>query len=1023
MIKHALRRLTRLSLLSLLFFWLLSAEKTYASTVTISQSGTVVTATNGMLTLTYDLSTGKGNFNAGSTSLISGFYSDYGVSGSATRISSYDSGTRTASWVSIGTDGYGASGEKLTITNSLASGSTIVLYLTLYSDKPFVLARMAVNNATSQTLNFLEPIAARNLDIGTGSDKRIYTTPYNNNYDFGVAPVNDFGNSENQVDRTSTTQTTWGPFDGTSFWVAAMFDNTSKQGFIAGAATTVNWKSYQYLAPATTANGPLTGFSVFNSGGTQSGTSVSSDLFFLGYYSDYRSGLTQFGTTYSVGQPKLAWAGGVPLGYNDYYTFYAAPTVTAMNSMTDYFVAHLKSLGYTYMNLDCCYKGTSPATTGDYTAYTNYVHSKGMKAGSYSAPFEIFDPLTNPVPGASSYTFQDIVLKDSNNNVILSYLSKPIVDTTHPGAQAYLQYLMNTYYVNTGMDYVKLDYLDLAMYEGQHHDPTKNGMQAYRIGMQVIRDTLLGASRPIYIDESIAPLLPSGYAHGRRTGVDLTIPLQSSLYNGVERQAMNAAASWWTNGTLYVNDPDMAIPENISNGFSKFSGSYGRLNTTSDFLSGGELLIGDNTPFIAPDRISPFLDPNFVALAQQGIAAKPASMTNFYHKLEHSPSPIYLTRTNGDVIVGLSNWDTNNTATQTVTFSALGLSPSTTYTITELYSSTALGTFSGSYSRSLAPGESIILKISTTASSLPTPPTNLALGQAASAFSIWGAGFEASKATDGNVTTRWSAANSPYNNQWLEIDFSVPTSVNRVVIREYGNGTQVFQIQNYSLQYWNGTSYASISNGFTLTDFKTIDFPTVNTSKLRLVATTADFIPSITEMEAYNVSGNTGSVIDQDDSSTGTYSAYSDIRAGVERMQTFRITQSSLPKIDFYLYESYVNSVPKDNYYIDIVLLDSNYNPVSTLFTAALASNNIPGAPSAYSIYPRLTGLDTTKNYGIVLRSPATIDDGSTNNKYGFAYNDSNPYANGFERLSTDGGTTWTTENSGSRDLIFTLYK
>jgi hypothetical protein len=1023
MIMQLLKRIAVFSFLSVCVLSL-SVTKTYASPVTISQTGSVVTATNGMLTITYDLSIGKGNFSAGSTSLISNFYSDYGVSGSSTRISSYDSGTRTACWVSIGTDGYGSRGKRLTITNSLTSGSTIILNLTLYSDKPFALASMTVNKGTSQTLNFLEAIAAQNLDIGTGSDKRIYTTPYNNNYDFGVAPVNDFGNSENQVDRTSTTTTTWSAFDGTSFWVAAMFDNTNKQGFIAGAATTVNWKSYQYLHPATTANGALTGFSVFNSGGTQSGTSISSDLFFLGYYSDYRDGLVQFGNAYSVGQPKLAWSGGVPLGYNDYYTFYADPTVTAMNSMTDYFVAHLKSLGYTYMNLDCCYKGTSPATASDYQTYTNYVHSKGMKAGSYSAPFEIFDPLTNPVPGATPYTFQDLALKDSTGAVILSYLGKPIVDTTHPAAQPYLQNLLNTYYVNTGMDYIKLDFLDLAMYEGSHYDSTKNGMQAYRIGMQVIRDTLLAAPQSIFIDESIAPLLPSGYAHGRRTGVDLTIPLQSNLYNGVEREAMNAAASWWTNGTLYVNDPDMAIPENISNGFSKFSGSYGRLNTTSDFLSGGQLLIGDNTPFIAPDRISAFLNPDFVALPQQGTAARPESMTNFYHKLEHSPSPLYLTKENGDVIVGLSNWDMSNSATQTVTFSDLGLSPSTSYTVTELYSSTQLGSFAGSYGRTLLPGESVVLKISTTSSSLPAPPTNLALGQSASASSIYSTGYEASKAIDGNISTRWSAANSPYNGQWLEIDFASATNVNRVVVREYGNGRQVFQIENYSLQYWNGTSYVSITNGFTITDFKTIDFPTVQTTKLRLVATTANFIPSIMEMEAYNVSGNTGSVIDQDDSSAVTFSTYSDIRAGVQRMQTFKITQSSLPKFDMYLWESYVNKVPEDNYYIDVVLLDTNYNPVSTLFTAALASNNIPGTPpTAYSIYPKLTGLDTTKNYGIVLRSPATIDDSSTNNKYGFAYSDSNPYANGFERLSTNGGSTWTTESSGNRDLMFTIYK
>ena len=111
MIRQLLKRIAIVSLWSVCVLSL-SITKTYASTVTISQTGSVVTATNGMLTITYDLSIGKGNFSAGSTSLISNFYSDYGVSGSSTRISSYDSGTRTASWVSIGTDGYGSKWQK-----------------------------------------------------------------------------------------------------------------------------------------------------------------------------------------------------------------------------------------------------------------------------------------------------------------------------------------------------------------------------------------------------------------------------------------------------------------------------------------------------------------------------------------------------------------------------------------------------------------------------------------------------------------------------------------------------------------------------------------------------------------------------------------------------------------------------------------------------------------------------------------------------------------------------------------------
>lgn len=1025
MIKLWLKAIT---LLTILFAGILpiGVTKTFAASKAISQNGTIVTATNGALTITYDLSTGRGNLQAGATTIMSDFYSDYGIAGSSTRISSFDPGTRTATWSSIGKDGYGKNGNRLTITNTLTAGTTIILYLTLYEDKPFVLASMTVNNSTSQTLDFMEPIAANNLDIGSGTDKRIYTTPYNNNTDFGVAPVNDFGNSENGYDRPLGTTLTWGPFNGTSYWVAAMFDNTNKKGFIAGAATTYKWKSMQHLKQAATANGPLTGFSVYNAGGKQSGTSVSSDQFFLGYYTDYQVGLEQFGSTYAVGEPKLEWNNGVPKGYNSYYSFYNFPTVEAMRSTVDYFAAHLKPLGYTYMNLDCCYKGVSGQAQGsDFLDFANYVHSKGMKAGGYAVPFGIFDSLSTPVPGAPAYTFQDIALKDDNGNPIQTYINTYIVDATHPGAQTYLQYLMDTYYVNAGIDYVKLDFIDFGMFEGAHFDSTKNGIQAYRIGMNIIRDALLAAPQDIFINESIAPLLPSGYAHGRRSGIDTTIGLQNS-YSGIERQALNSAASWWTNGTLYkYNDPDMALPENIANGFDKNTFNESRLLSTAITLGGGHLLIGDNVPFVGEDRMTTLRNQSLINLVNLGKAAKPVKMTNFYHKLEHTPSQIFITDTNGDKIVGMSNWNMNGAESNTITFADLKFhNPNSSFTITELYSGTKIGTFSGSYTRVQQPGESVILRISPTASSLPAPAINLAAGKLATASTTWSpqAGYEASKVTDGDIATRWSSDDNQYNNQWIEVDFGATTSVNRVVVKEYGYGNQNFQIDTYSLQYWNGTSYVNLTNGFTIGDVKTLDFPTVTTSKIRLYVTKGRFLPSINEIEAYQISGNTGNVINQDISSAA-YNAYSDIRANVQRMQTFKITQPRLPKLDVYLYESYVNALPGDNLYIDIVMLDANNNPVQKLFTAALAAFNVPGSPTPYSIYPRLTGLDTTKNYAFILRSPNTLEDSSTNNKFGFAYSDSNPYTDGLEMLSTNGGSTWSSENNGSRDLIFTIYQ
>ncbi|MBP3965897.1 hypothetical protein [Paenibacillus lignilyticus] len=75
--------------------------------VSVGQTGSVVTAGNGSISLTYDLSTGRGSFKQGSTTLISNFYSDYQLYGTSSRIHSYDPGKRSAKWEAIGNDGYG----------------------------------------------------------------------------------------------------------------------------------------------------------------------------------------------------------------------------------------------------------------------------------------------------------------------------------------------------------------------------------------------------------------------------------------------------------------------------------------------------------------------------------------------------------------------------------------------------------------------------------------------------------------------------------------------------------------------------------------------------------------------------------------------------------------------------------------------------------------------------------------------------------------------------------------------------
>ncbi|SIQ95229.1 Endo-1,4-beta-D-glucanase Y [Paenibacillus macquariensis] len=101
------------------------------------------------------------------------------------------------------------------------------------------------------------------------------------------------------------------------------------------------------------------------------------------------------------------------------------------------------------------------------------------------------------------------------------------------------------------------------------------------------------------------------------------------------------------------------------------------------------------------------------------------------------------------------------------TFNDTGLTPSTAYSY-KVKAIDAAGNLSANSNTATA-----------TTSSTPTTGTNLALGKTAVASSVEGSGFEASKATDGNSTTRWASVEGN-NNEWIYVDLSVTQSVYRV---------------------------------------------------------------------------------------------------------------------------------------------------------------------------------------------------------------------------------------------------
>ncbi|WP_018759673.1 alpha-L-fucosidase [Paenibacillus terrigena] len=131
---------------------------------------------------------------------------------------------------------------------------------------------------------------------------------------------------------------------------------------------------------------------------------------------------------------------------------------------------------------------------------------------------------------------------------------------------------------------------------------------------------------------------------------------------------------------------------------------------------------------------------------------------------------------------------------------------------------------------------------------------NLALKKPATASNFYknDANYNASKAVDGDASTRW-ATDDPTNAAWLEVNFGENTTFNKVVIDEwiYNN---MLRIAGFAIQYWDGTTWKDAYQGSTAGPYKTITFDPVTGSKVRLNITsvTGTAGPTINEFQVYN---------------------------------------------------------------------------------------------------------------------------------------------------------------------------
>jgi hypothetical protein len=656
-----------------------------------------VTLSNGTYKVTYNTESGLAAYEWNGKRVATGIYSTVELDQS---LSSKDYSDHLFSMRSIEKikDGHGK-GIKVVIENKHDGFPTMKQIYQIYERQPYFVASQELYSTSPISTNNMAPIvinAKGGVDIGSYADNQVLVAPYDNDMwsRYQARTINTHLNTSYYVSSELT----------------AIYDNKGRNGLIIGSITHDTWKTGISWSGSNDRLNMLKAFGGFTSSkvthdtiphGKISGTKLTSPQIFVGYYNDYRDGLEGFGHANAAVKPPLAFGKGipkgVPVGWNSWGAYGGTLSYDKVVDVSHFFKEHLQNKSFNnkgniYINLDSYWDWLTPQQLED---VVKVIRSNGQKPGIYDGPFVYWgDNMNQQVEGTDGkYTFGDIVLRDYDGTILPKVDGAYAIDPTHPGSKQRVEHFYKRF-LDLGFEYIKIDFLSHASFEGKHYDPNvQTGIQAYNQGMAHINDVLGGK---MFISESIAPLFPSQYAHSRRISCDVDGTLGQTEY-----QLNNLTYGWWQNGTIYrFTDPDYMT---LAKGGS-MTAAQTRVN--SSVISGTVFLNSDdvNDPTAQQYMKALLTNSQVNALATKGKAFRPVEGNTGTNAAD-----VFVLKDNRDYYLAVFNY-TDSAVTKTVDLARAGISGAANYTVTNLWKATS-SQASGELTVSLDGAQSILYKI------------------------------------------------------------------------------------------------------------------------------------------------------------------------------------------------------------------------------------------------------------------------------------------------------------------------
>lgn len=406
----------------------------------------------------------------------------------------------------------------------------------------------------------------------------------------------------------------------TSYEVSVVWDASSRFGLVAGSVDHDKWKSgitfkgsqHKHLTKLECLSGIVDGYTRdrIAKHGYVKGTEVSSARYMIGFFDDWRVGMETFADACTTVAPRAVWEGGNPMGWSSWGVLQDHVNYQSVVDCATFMKEELYDLGFhdkdgqLLISLDSFAEGGNISASemaklgkrvlgsGTYKDGRETKQGLNQRVGCYGGLVIWEWSFDGHVPGTGyqgqpAYKWRDCMLKVNGQPYsVMDGGQYYAIDPTHPAVRQNMEYTFQKW-ASYNVKYVKFDFINAAGCEGDswYNPEITTGKMAYNYGMKIVHD--LAAQYGMYVLESMAPLFPYRWAHGRRMMCDRFSELGESEYtlNGL-------SWAWWTDRLYTVNDPDHLVLRKHGYNGAETAGEN-RVRATSGMVSGA-YLFGDN---------------------------------------------------------------------------------------------------------------------------------------------------------------------------------------------------------------------------------------------------------------------------------------------------------------------------------------------------------------------------------------------------------------------------------------------